>query len=68
MRLAFTKMHGLGNDFIVFDAAGPSSIGAVAVAPLSSVAMRVTSKEPGLPQACLTLSPLLIVPSPKLQA
>jgi diaminopimelate epimerase len=26
MQLAFTKMHGLGNDFIVFDAAGPASV------------------------------------------
>jgi diaminopimelate epimerase len=26
MRLAFTKMHGLGNDFIVFDAATPEDI------------------------------------------
>jgi diaminopimelate epimerase len=26
MRLDFTKMHGLGNDFIVFDAAGPASL------------------------------------------
>ncbi|HET9692788.1 MAG TPA: diaminopimelate epimerase [Steroidobacteraceae bacterium] len=26
MRLAFTKMHGLGNDFIVFDATGPASL------------------------------------------
>ncbi|MGI9247296.1 MAG: diaminopimelate epimerase [Steroidobacteraceae bacterium] len=26
MRLAFTKMHGLGNDFIVFDAATPAAI------------------------------------------
>jgi diaminopimelate epimerase len=26
MRLAFTKMHGLGNDFIVFDAAGPGAV------------------------------------------
>jgi diaminopimelate epimerase len=26
MRLAFTKMHGLGNDFIVFDAADPASV------------------------------------------
>jgi diaminopimelate epimerase len=26
MRLAFTKMHGLGNDFIVFDAAAPQSV------------------------------------------
>ena len=26
MRLAFTKMHGLGNDFIVFDAAGPQDL------------------------------------------
>jgi diaminopimelate epimerase len=26
MRLAFTKMHGLGNDFIVFDAAGAASV------------------------------------------
>ena len=30
MRLAFTKMHGLGNDFIVFDAAGPSALPAPA--------------------------------------
>jgi diaminopimelate epimerase len=26
MRLVFTKMHGLGNDFIVFDAAGPEQV------------------------------------------
>ena len=26
MRLSFTKMHGLGNDFIVFDAADPSQV------------------------------------------
>jgi diaminopimelate epimerase len=26
MRLAFTKMHGLGNDFIVFDAADPGAV------------------------------------------
>jgi diaminopimelate epimerase len=26
MRLAFTKMHGLGNDFIVFDARGPDEV------------------------------------------
>jgi diaminopimelate epimerase len=26
MRLAFTKMHGLGNDFIVFDAHGPNDL------------------------------------------
>jgi diaminopimelate epimerase len=26
MRLAFTKMHGLGNDFIVFDAEHPESV------------------------------------------
>jgi diaminopimelate epimerase len=26
MRLAFTKMHGLGNDFIFFDAAAPQAI------------------------------------------
>jgi len=26
MRLSFTKMHGLGNDFIVFDAAEPSQV------------------------------------------
>jgi diaminopimelate epimerase len=26
MRLAFTKMHGLGNDFIVFDAQGPHDL------------------------------------------
>jgi diaminopimelate epimerase len=33
MRLAFTKMHGLGNDFIVFDAGGPDEMP-------SSVALR----------------------------
>src|SRR5512139_224085 len=26
MRLSFTKMHGLGNDFIVFDAARPDEV------------------------------------------
>jgi diaminopimelate epimerase len=26
MRLAFTKMHGLGNDFIVFDSRGPGEL------------------------------------------
>jgi diaminopimelate epimerase len=26
MRLAFTKMHGLGNDFMVFDAGGPDDL------------------------------------------
>jgi diaminopimelate epimerase len=26
MRLAFTKMHGLGNDFIVFDSRGPDQL------------------------------------------
>jgi len=26
MRLAFTKMHGLGNDFIVFDARDPDEV------------------------------------------
>jgi diaminopimelate epimerase len=26
MRLAFTKMHGLGNDFIVFDSRGPDDL------------------------------------------
>jgi len=26
MRLAFTKMHGLGNDFIVFDSRGPDEL------------------------------------------
>jgi diaminopimelate epimerase len=26
MRLAFTKMHGLGNDFIVFDATSPAAL------------------------------------------
>jgi diaminopimelate epimerase len=30
MRLAFTKMHGLGNDFIVFDARGPEEVPAAA--------------------------------------
>jgi len=26
MRLAFTKMHGLGNDFIVFEARQPGEV------------------------------------------
>jgi diaminopimelate epimerase len=30
MRLRFTKMHGLGNDFIVFDAPGPKQVPAAA--------------------------------------
>jgi diaminopimelate epimerase len=30
MRLDFTKMHGLGNDFIVFDAATPAAVPAAA--------------------------------------
>ena len=35
MRLAFTKMHGLGNDFIVFDAHGPGEVPAAAPVELT---------------------------------
>jgi len=52
MRLAFTKMHGLGNDFIVFDAHQPQDVPAAAA--LRSLADRRTGI--GFDQA-LVLSP-----------
>jgi diaminopimelate epimerase len=42
MRLAFTKMHGLGNDFIVFDAAGPDEV------PSSATLRRLADRRTGV--------------------
>jgi diaminopimelate epimerase len=42
MRLDFTKMHGLGNDFIVFDAAGPESL------PAASELRRLADRRTGI--------------------
>jgi diaminopimelate epimerase len=42
MRLAFTKMHGLGNDFIVFDAAGPDEV------PSSATLRRLADRRTGI--------------------
>ncbi len=42
MRLAFTKMHGLGNDFIVFDAADPSQL------PTSAELRRLADRRTGI--------------------
>ena len=42
MRLAFTKMHGLGNDFIVFDAASP------AVLPSPTEIRRLSDRRTGI--------------------
>ncbi len=42
MRLAFTKMHGLGNDFIVFDAADPSQL------PSSAELRRLADRRTGI--------------------
>ena len=42
MRLAFTKMHGLGNDFIVFDAAGPADL------PSPAVLRRLADRRTGI--------------------
>ncbi len=42
MRLDFTKMHGLGNDFIVFDAAGPESL------PAASELRRLSDRRTGI--------------------
>jgi len=42
MRLAFTKMHGLGNDFIVFDATGPGDV------PSSAELRRLSDRRTGI--------------------
>ena len=42
MRLAFTKMHGLGNDFIVFDARRPGEI------PSAAVLRRLADRRTGI--------------------
>ena len=42
MRLAFTKMHGLGNDFIVFDVAGPADL------PSPAVLRRLADRRTGI--------------------
>ena len=53
MRLAFTKMHGLGNDFIVFDAGSASDLPSADV--LLSLRRRRTAI--GLDQALLLEPP-----------
>jgi diaminopimelate epimerase len=42
MRLAFTKMHGLGNDFIVFDADTPAQV------PTPAVLRRLADRRTGI--------------------
>lgn len=42
MRLAFTKMHGLGNDFIVFDAHGPGDV------PSAATLRRLADRRTGI--------------------
>ena len=42
MRLAFTKMHGVGNDFIVFDATGPGDV------PSSAELRRLSDRRTGI--------------------
>jgi len=52
MRLAFTKMHGLGNDFIVFDARGPDEI------PSAAALRRLADRRTGIGfDQALVLSP-----------
>jgi len=52
MRLAFTKMHGLGNDFIVFDARGPDEV------PSAAALRRLADRRTGIGfDQALVLSP-----------
>ena len=52
MRLAFTKMHGLGNDFIVFDARGPAEV------PSAAALRRLADRRTGIGfDQALVLSP-----------
>ena len=52
MRLAFTKMHGLGNDFIVFDAQGSGAV------PAPEVLRRLADRRTGIGfDQALVLSP-----------
>ncbi len=52
MRLAFTKMHGLGNDFIVFDARGPDDV------PSATALRRLADRRTGIGfDQALVLSP-----------
>jgi diaminopimelate epimerase len=52
MRLSFTKMHGLGNDFIVFDAAGPGAL------PAPEMLRRLADRRTGIGfDQALVLSP-----------
>jgi diaminopimelate epimerase len=53
MRLAFTKMHGLGNDFIVFDARGPAEV------PSAAALRRLADRRTGIgfDQALVLLPP-----------
>jgi diaminopimelate epimerase len=52
MRLAFTKMHGLGNDFIVFDARGPDEV------PSATALRRLADRRIGIGfDQALVLSP-----------
>jgi diaminopimelate epimerase len=52
MRLAFTKMHGLGNDFIVFDARGPDEV------PSATALRRLADRRTGIGfDQALVLSP-----------
>jgi diaminopimelate epimerase len=52
MRLAFTKMHGLGNDFIVFDVRGPDEV------PSAAALRRLADRRTGIGfDQALVLSP-----------
>ena len=52
MRLAFTKMHGLGNDFIVFDTRGPAEV------PSAAALRRLADRRTGIGfDQALVLSP-----------
>jgi diaminopimelate epimerase len=54
MRLAFTKMHGLGNDFIVFDARRPEEV------PAAEVLRRLADRRTGIgfDQALVLMPPV----------